>query len=83
MVKSLFIIIAVIACIIYLLNKLAKQCFDDTDPDMYYYDNYAVINCHHTGDKTDVVVNSCVTCETIHTICDTCGKVLKRRIDCV
>jgi|GEM_PF-5895066 len=30
----------------------------------------------------DVVVQAAVTCETVHTICPDCGKVLNERTDC-
>jgi len=77
------LVIALVMLFLYLLGKLANGCFDDTDPDMQYYDNYAVIACPHTGEKTDVCVASCVTCETIHTVCDDCGTVLNVKIDCI
>jgi len=60
---------------------VANRCFDDNDPDLYPYDNYAVLDCPHY-EKTDVTVSSNVTCETVHTICDACGKVLNVRTDC-
>jgi len=80
MILKIIIILIVIACLVLCL--LAEFCFDDNDPDMCWYDNYAVIQCPHQGEKTDVVVNSCVTCETIHTICDDCGEVLNTKTDC-
>jgi len=61
---------------------LANNAFDDEDPDMYWYDETQVITCPHQGEKTDVVINASVTCETIHTVCDDCGQVLNVRIDC-
>lgn len=75
------IILAIITFGIYLLNKLANRCFDDNDPDLNWYDNYKVDKCPHLN-KTDVTVESNVTCETIHTICDDCGKILNVRTDC-
>jgi len=80
--KITILIVCLIVLFLYLLVKLANGCFDDADPDMYYYDNYSVIACPHQGEKTDVVVNSCVTCETVHTICDDCGEVLNVKVDC-
>lgn len=65
------------------LAFLANFCFYDDDPDMYPNDNYSVLTCPHSGNKTDVTVKSTVTCETIHTYCDDCGEVLNVRTDCV
>lgn len=39
------------------------------------------INCTHP-EKTDVTVESTVTCEHIWTICDTCEQVLNKRVEC-
>lgn len=82
MVKTITIAILIIGTLIGLLNWLCSKCFDDHDEDMDYNNNYAVIKCPHLGDKTQKVVDSCVTCETVHTICDDCGMVLKETLEC-
>lgn len=74
-------IISIIVGFVWILSRVASRCFDDNDPDMYWYDNYTVIKCPHL-ETTDVTVDSTVTCETIHTICDACGKVLEQRTEC-
>jgi len=78
----IFSISGAITIVLLVFAFIANHCFYDDDPDMYPNDNYSVLTCPHTGEKTDVTVESNVTCETIHTICDDCGKVLKVRIDC-
>lgn len=88
---SLIILIAVI--VIALVYCAISRCFDDDDPDLYWYDNYAApikgatptygaINCKHDKGKTDIVVDSTVTCEEVWTICDYCQEVLNKRTDC-
>ena len=79
--KTFLLIIFVFAVIIYVYGLISLFCFDDQDPDQYWLDNYAVIECPHIN-VSDVVVNSTVTCETVHTICDDCSKVLNVRTDC-
>lgn len=83
------VVLLVIVCAV--IMYIAKHCFDDDDPDMFWYDNYdgchepyvALKNhCDHTGDKTLVNESSAVNCETVLTICDDCGKILKRETDC-
>lgn len=90
MVKALIISVAMILLVIYLMNKLEGGCFDDKDPDQFWDDSYKeserpyidyTNNCKH-NEKTDVTVCSCVTCETIHTICDDCGSVLNVKVEC-
>lgn len=78
----ILILIVLAVTIIGILLIFSNDCFDDLDPDMFFYDEYSVIQCPHKGQKTDVVVNSCVTCETIHTVCDDCGEVLNVKTDC-
>lgn len=75
------IFFAIVILIIALVVILSHFCFDDSDPDMYWHDNYTVIECAHL-ECTDVVVESNVTCETIHTICDDCGKIIRKRTEC-
>jgi len=75
-----FIVLAI--TIIGFFLFFANDCFDDLDPAMFWHDNYKVIQCPHKDQKTDVVINSCVTCETIHTVCDDCGEVLNVKTDC-
>lgn len=82
MICTFFEIIIILIIAVSLLFFFASFCFEDTGPDMDWHDNYAVIQCPHHGEKTDVVVNSCVTCETVHTICDDCGEVLNTKTDC-
>lgn len=79
--QTLLLIVVVIAIIVYVYGLISLFFFDDADPDMDWYDNYTVIDCPHI-EKTDVVVESNVTCEVVHTICDDCGQVLNTRIDC-
>ena len=79
--KTLTLVIATIIAIGYLFHRLSQLCFDDDDPDMDWMDNYVVFDCPHIN-VTGVVVESSVTCETIHTICDDCKKVLNIRTDC-
>lgn len=76
------ILIIILVVIIFVLYKLANKCFDDEDPDLDWYNNYAKQNCPHEGEKTDVIIDSAVTCEVIHTICDDCSQVLNVKIEC-
>jgi len=78
----IYIIATVISVLVIAFATLAFCVFNDKDPDQQFYYNYAILQCPHTGEKTDVVVNSCVTCETVHTVCDDCGQVLNVRHDC-
>lgn len=84
-----------IALIILILCILSKRCFDDTNPSMFPYDNYALPSkgygnshpvtppdCQHTGEKTNVVKWVTTTCEQVHLVCDDCGKTLDIKIDC-
>lgn len=81
--KTFLLILVVIAIIVYVFGLISLFCFDDEDPDIDWMDNYAVVACPHPPDhRTDVVVASSVTCETIHTICDDCSAVLNTRTDC-
>lgn len=75
------LILAIISGLMYVLSRLANRYFDDNDQDQFWHDNYTVLDCPHVN-KTDVTVHSCVTCETVHTICDDCGEVLNVRHDC-
>ena len=77
----LLIIIAIIALVVLGFCLVSFYSFDDKDPDMFWYDNYAVIECSHLN-KSLVTVSSSVNCETVHTVCDDCSKVLKVEIDC-
>lgn len=45
------------------------------------YKNDKKEECPHKN-KSLVVVNSVVTCETVHTICNDCKKVLKIETNC-
>ena len=83
--------IIIVTLIIFTLNrlcKLAENCFDDEDPDMYI-DTFsppskctqALIGCTHP-EQTDIVVETATTCEDIWTICDVCSEVLNKRTDC-
>lgn len=72
---------AVLLVLFVIIAIVAQFAFDDKDPDIYWLDEYTVTKCPHLH-TTDVVVSSAVNCEEIHTICDDCSKVLKRRVDC-
>ncbi|CDF80600.1 hypothetical protein BN863_28880 [Formosa agariphila KMM 3901] len=67
---------------------------DDLDPFSYNNEFYTDLApesrpklpesfCKHLGEKTDVIINSTVTCETIQTICDDCGTPIKERTECL
>lgn len=79
--NTLYIILAIIAFMGLVGYVVSNYCFDDTDQDMDWHDNYSVIECPHHN-RTDVTVESTVTCETIYTICDDCCEVLKQRTEC-
>ncbi|WP_166964669.1 hypothetical protein [Yeosuana marina] len=74
----LLIVIGIMAIIVLVFSLIS---FDDEDPDMDWYDNYAVLECPHLN-KSLVTVSSSVNCETVHTVCDDCSKVLKVEHDC-
>lgn len=83
---SLIILIAVI--VIALVYCAISRCFDDDDPDLNWYDNYAAppkdakpMGCSHF-EVTDVVKSAGVTCEEVWSICKQCGEVLNKRTDC-
>lgn len=81
--KTIIVVTAAVCAISYLGWLVSILAFDDDDPDMDYMDNYAVSTCPHPEKhRTDVVVQSHVTCEVIHTICDDCSAVLNIRTDC-
>ena len=84
-----------IALLIIILCFISKRCFDDTDPDMFWYDNYAApkpgLNtktpllkplCEHKN-RSDVVVWATATCEQVHTICHDCSETLEiKPVEC-
>ncbi len=75
-------IILVAILFVYLICVfVSRLIFNDQDPDMYWYDNYSVIECPHLK-CTIRVVDSVATCEVTHTICDDCGEVINEHIDC-
>lgn len=78
----ILIVIMALCLLLFIIIAIVSQfCFDDKDPDLNWHDEYTVIKCPHLN-TTDVVVSSAVNCEEVHTICDDCSKVLKRRTDC-
>jgi steroid 5-alpha reductase family enzyme len=81
MSTSVIVLIGIVVLFIVLFC-VAHNSYDDSDVDMNWYDNYTVIKCPHTGEKTDVVVESSVTLEVVHTICVACGEVLNIKIEC-
>lgn len=80
-IDQIVFMICIIIAIIFLFGILCKVVFDDDDMDLYWHDNYAVIECEHPN-QTEVVVWASATCEEIHTICDDCSALLKVRTDC-
>lgn len=76
--KTAIIVFGILILIGGLFCVLVYQLFQD---DLYMHWVGNATDCPHT-DRTDVVVSSSVTCETIHTICDDCSAVLNTRTDC-
>ena len=79
--KILLIIFVITVVLIIMFGIVCYMVFDDDDPDMDYLNSYTPVTCLHIH-KTDVTVKSTVTCETIQTICDDCGEVIKTRTEC-
>ncbi|QQV91548.1 hypothetical protein Peternella1_12 [Winogradskyella phage Peternella_1] len=75
------IIAVFFAVIAIVFATLSTLCFDDTDPDLDWSDNYAVVKCPHIN-QADYVVDTIVTCEKIETQCLDCGEVLGSRLEC-
>lgn len=76
------ILTIIVLVMILILSRVSKCTFNDNDADQFWYDNYAVLECPHQGSKSLVSVDSSCGCETIHTVCDDCGKTLKVEIEC-
>ncbi|MGC1471519.1 MAG: hypothetical protein WA775_02910 [Psychroserpens sp.] len=64
-----------------ILWLLSERCYSN-DPEADFYDNYAVIECPHDGERSTVVVQSAVTCEVTNIVCDMCGKTLSKTVEC-
>ncbi len=65
---------------IALIGVLAHMVFEDDDPELLWYDEYAVIECPHL-DLTDVVEEAFADYELVGTYCFDCGERLSVRQD--
>lgn len=79
--KLILIVIVIIVFIVCVFYLFSNNVFDDEDPDMDWHDNYAVLDCPHINQRL-VTESSAVNCETVHTVCSDCGKVLNIEVDC-
>lgn len=91
------IVLITIACgfvfillIILILYIIARKSFEKGDRELDWNDHYAECQrpyialkdkCSHT-DKRLVVVDASFICEETWIICEDCGEVLNRSIDC-
>jgi hypothetical protein len=96
--EVLYIIAGTIVFLALVLIVTCRFCFDDTDPDMYWHDNYAAppvktkeieplkfkvdSKACTHPEKTLFVVNVSCTCEEVYTICDVCGEVIHKETNC-
>lgn len=65
---------------VFVVCVLAHLVFDDEDPDLFWYDNYAVIECPHLH-LFDVVEEAFANYELVGTYCTDCGERLDSRQD--
>ncbi|MBU2923027.1 hypothetical protein KO504_16885 [Winogradskyella psychrotolerans] len=65
---------------IAIIGFIAHFCFDDTDADLYWEDNYSTIDCPHLH-ITDVVEEAFANYELIGTYCMDCGERVSQRQD--
>lgn len=77
----IFLILILVIAVVKIIVAFSNDCFAELDSGLFCFDQAEL--CQHQSEKTDVVINTCVTCETIHTICDNCGKILNVKIDCI
>jgi hypothetical protein len=88
-----FIILGVFLLIIVVVLAIIAYCsFDDTDPDLFYYDAfegcqqpYVALKepCPHTGEKSIVTEWASLNCEKTYTYCLDCHqKIDEGKIDC-
>jgi hypothetical protein len=87
--NTLYIVVGVLALLAIALFVISYFCFNDEDPDMDWYDNYAVAErphiepspspspCKHTGEKSLVCEWTVCGCEKVNTYCDACGAMIK------
>lgn len=86
--KTSIILFALAVFALRIFCKICERCFDDNDPDMFWYDNYAApskgyygndlpqLKCQHLGEKNLVAEWTACGCEKVNMHCDDCGKIL-------